>query len=67
MFGKWQIVLKDGTKFIGKRTWRAMWREGLWERAYEVVDALDSPFSKGMIVNLGRGAKLYRIKLEDIK
>ena len=63
MFSKWQIVLKDGTKFVGKRTWQAMWRESLLETAYEVIDPLDSPFTKGTIVNLGWGTKLYRIRL----
>jgi len=61
---KWQIVLKDDTKFIGKRTLGAMWQEGLCESAYKAVDSLDSSFSEGTIVNLGWATILYRIKVK---
>ena len=61
---KWQVVLKDGTKFIGKRTLGAVWQEGLLESAYKVIDSLDSPFQDGTIVNLGWSTKLYRIKVK---
>ena len=61
---RWQVVLRDGTKFIGKRTLGAAWQEGFLESAYKVVDSLDSPFPKGMIVNLGWSTQLYRIKVK---
>lgn len=61
---KWQIVLRDGTKFIGKRTLEAMWQEGFFESAYKVMDSLDSHFQEGTIVYLGWSAKLYRIKVK---
>ena len=59
---KWQITLKDGKSFIGKRTWTTMWREGFLERAYQVVDDQESPFKEGTIIVLGIGTILYRIK-----
>ena len=61
---RWQVVLKDGTKFIGKRTLGAMWQESLLESAYKVVDSLDSLFPEGTIVNLGWSTILYRIKVK---
>ena len=61
---KWQVVLRDGTKFIGKITLGTMWQEGFFESSYKVVDSLDSPFPKGTIVNLGWSTKLYRIKVK---
>ena len=61
---KWHIVLKDGTKFIGKRTLGAMWSEGLCKSAYKVVDSLDSSFPEGTIVHLGWATILYRIKVK---
>jgi len=59
---KWQITLKDGKSFIGRRTWTAMWREGFLERAYQVVDSQESPFNEGTIIVLGIGTIFYRIK-----
>ena len=61
---KWQVVLKDGTKFIGRRTWAAMWEEGFFESAYKVMDSLNSSFLEGTIVHLGWNTKLYRIKVK---
>ena len=63
MSGEWQVVLKDGTKFVGKRTWQAIWREGFTERAYQVVATQNSPFKEGKIVVLGFGSILYRVRL----
>ena len=59
---KWQITLKDGKSFIGRRTWTAMWIEGLLERAYQVVDSQGSPFKEGTTIVFGIGTILYRIK-----
>lgn len=39
---KFAIVLKDGTRFIGKVTLGCIWRSGFGERRYKVVDALSS-------------------------
>lgn len=64
MFGKWQITLVDGTKFIGKKTWKAMWIEGIFERAYQVVDSQNSSFKENMIVVFEFGSILYRVRLQ---
>jgi len=61
---RWLVILKDNTRFIGERTLGAMWQEGFLESAYKVIDSLDSCFSEGMIVNLGWGTRLYRIKIK---
>ena len=59
---KWQITLKDGKSFIGIRTWTTMWREGLFERAFQVVDSQETSFKEGTIIMLGIGTILYRIR-----
>ena len=59
---KWQITLKDGKSFIGRKTWIAIWREGFLERAYRVVDSQESSFKEGVIIVFGFGTILYRIK-----
>ena len=64
MFPTWNIVLKDRTEFIGKRSWKAIWEEALLETAYEVIDPLNSPFPKGVIVHLRIGSMFYRIKVK---
>ena len=60
---KWEVTLRDGASFIGRRSWRAIIREGVLERAYQVVDSQNSSFKENMIVVLGFGSILYRVKL----
>ena len=59
---KWQITIKDGKSFIGRRTWTAMWREGFLERAYLVVESQENSFKEGVIIVFSVGTILYRIK-----
>ena len=60
---QWEVTLRDDTSFIGRRTWKAIWREGFFESAYQVIDSQNSPFKENMIVILGFGSILYRVRL----
>ena len=62
---RWLVVLKNGTKFIGRRTLKTLSQESFLQTAYKVEDGLDSSFIKGTIIHLGWGAKLYSTKLLD--
>jgi len=61
---KWQIILKDGTKFTGKRTFKTIWIESLLGRAYEVTDSNNPNFPKGTVVEVLFNSALYRIKVK---
>jgi hypothetical protein len=57
----WKVVLKDGTSFIGKRTLKAMWYEGLLTTCYKIMESASLP--KGSIVSIEFGSMLYKIKM----
>jgi len=53
----WTVVLKDGTRFLGKRL---TWREGWFEQVYRVAGSRVIPV--GSIVVVANRNILYRFK-----
>lgn len=53
----WTVVLKDGSTFVGKRSW---WYEGWFDMAFRVVSS--NTILSGTLVRIPRQSILYYYK-----
>lgn len=62
-----EVVLKDGTRFIGERKFvDVALHEGMFERVYRVTKSSEK-FSQGQLLHIPSGSLSYVIELEDEK
>lgn len=60
----WQVVLKDGTSFLGKKTFKASWwYDDLFNRAYVVAGTSSPALPVGVVIVVPLRSILYRYKV----
>ena len=61
----WQVVLKDGTGFVGKKTAKCSWIYDDWHnRAYVVVSSGTPTLPVGVLAVVPLNSILYRYKVK---
>lgn len=60
----WKVFLKDGTSFLGKKTFRARWHDDFLDRGYEVVESNNPALPIGALAVVPLSSILYRCKVK---